>query len=94
MKPSWFEIPAPETDLILLENELRQKETHSGETSVTTIPLHKMWKPDMLWISHIISGQKFIAKVDLEDESSGDSSNAPFFPLVKWWIASVDESNT
>jgi 8-oxo-dGTP diphosphatase/2-hydroxy-dATP diphosphatase len=93
MKPSWFDLPASDTDLVLLEGELRQKETNPGETNVTGLPLHKMWKDDMLWIPLLISGRKFIGRVDLEDESSSDSSNAPLYPLVKWWVASIDESS-
>lgn len=93
MKPTWFDIPLLETDFQALADQQSKSESEAGETNLTTMPLHKMWKDDMLWMHFLLSKRRFIGRVDLVDTSADITSgvDAALHPLVKWWFATIDE---
>lgn len=94
MKPTWFDTPSPDSDPLSLLKALREGEPGEGETTTTAVPFHKMWRDDVLWFQYLITKRRFVGRVDLVDAASSSSQtteNNPYHPLVKWWIATVEE---
>ncbi|KIM32967.1 hypothetical protein M408DRAFT_326650 [Serendipita vermifera MAFF 305830] len=93
MKPQWFQIPSLSGSLVNLAEDLAKTEQGGSETSHTTIPLHRMWKDDVLWYPLLLSKRRFIGRVDLVEAPSTPEPldpSAPLHPLVKWWFATID----
>ncbi|KAG8823909.1 hypothetical protein FRC19_002882 [Serendipita sp. 401] len=90
MKPRWFDIPPPTSDFIALAQQLKRDDGVEEETKVETMPLHRMWKDDMLWMPLFLSKRRFVGRVDLVDPKQGDTQKSLLHPLVKWWIAVLD----
>lgn len=91
MKPRWFALPDPSTDMIQLAERLSREETSEGETHVEIVPLHKMWRDDLLWMPLMISNKPFVGRVDLVQDSApkAGSPSELLHPLAKWWIATI-----
>lgn len=92
MKPQWFEIPSLSANFIDLTEALEKTESGGLETSHLKVPLHRMWKDDILWYPLLLSKRRFVGRVDLVEASTTNApdSGSPLFPLVKWWIATLD----
>lgn len=91
MKPRWFEIPDPETDLIALTQKLKGSEEKGTETTMTSIPLHMMWQDDMLWLPFLLAKQRFVGRVDFVDDTPPlEGETSIYHPMVKWWFATID----
>jgi 8-oxo-dGTP diphosphatase / 2-hydroxy-dATP diphosphatase len=90
MKPSWFDLPSPEIDPLAVFKVLLEEDPEPGETTSSTVPFHKMWRDDILWMPFLISKRRFVGRVDLVDGASSDAEN-PFYPMVKWWFATIEE---
>jgi len=90
MKPQWFEIPSRSSNFLDLANEMAKNERGESETSLSVVPLHRMWVDDRLWFPLLLSERHFAGRVDLVD--SADPSKAldtSLYPLVKWWFAAL-----
>jgi hypothetical protein len=90
MKPSWFNLPSPEIDPLVQFKVLSEADPLAGETTTTTVPFHKMWIDDTIWMPFLISKRRFVGRVDLVEEGTSDAEN-PYHPMVKWWFATVEE---
>jgi hypothetical protein len=93
MKPQWFEIPTPSSNFLELANEMEKNERGETETSLSVIPLHRMWVDDRLWFPLLLSKRRFAGRVDLVEGTNSPEvpeSDTPPHPLVKWWFAALD----
>jgi 8-oxo-dGTP diphosphatase / 2-hydroxy-dATP diphosphatase len=93
MKPQWFGIPALSSNFLELANEMVKNERGETETSLSVIPLHRMWIDDRLWFPLLLSKRRFAGRVDLvgsADSPEALESETSLYPLVKWWFAALE----
>jgi 8-oxo-dGTP diphosphatase / 2-hydroxy-dATP diphosphatase len=91
MKPQWFEIPSPSSNFLDLANEMAKNERGESETSLSVVPLHRMWVDDRLWFPLLLSKRHFAGRVDLVDSAdTPEALDTPLYPMVKWWFAALD----
>jgi 8-oxo-dGTP diphosphatase / 2-hydroxy-dATP diphosphatase len=91
MKPGWFEMPSCSSNFLHLANEMVKDERGESETSLSVVPLHRMWVDDRLWFPLLLSRRRFAGRVDLVDSAdTPEPLDTPLYPLVKWWFAALD----
>lgn len=91
MKPKWFEMPSHSSNFLDLANEMAKNERGESETSLSVVPLHRMWVDDHLWFPLLLSKRHFAGRVDLVNSAdTPDALDTSLYPLVKWWFAALD----
>ena len=80
MKPEWFSLSPPTTNL-----ENGSMVAAAGNTDLPPIPFSRMWETDHIWLPLLISQRRFIGRADFT------RSGADFKPH-KWWYGVISPS--
>jgi 8-oxo-dGTP diphosphatase / 2-hydroxy-dATP diphosphatase len=76
MRPQWFSLPA----------EYRTCPDSLPEPELQPIPFDQMWPDDRFWMPLMLSGKRFIGRVDLKKLTA----TAKESEMVKWWFGTLE----